>query len=348
MPEKRSETEKPFVKKAAPKKAAFKKTAPKGKTKGSVRGKRKPAPARSHGLSPSDVATSAEEAPDDVRALMDGIRNDGGVPLAAYRDPLQGRWVVTAALPVEKVAPTPFQRDVSEPHVDRLIGAMKRTGLYLDPIICVKEADEYWTPNGGHRLAALQRLGAKSVLALVVVDRQVMFKILAMNTEKAHALKERALEVIRMVRELAKLPGKETDYIDVLEEPSYVTLGLCYEQNGRFAGSAYQPILKRTDTFLELPLENALLERQRRAARVLELEKEVSNVMKGLRAKGFDSPYLRAFVVARINPLRFRKGDKTPEFDSTFDKLLDKARAFDVAKVKAQDISGSGGAPSED
>ncbi len=316
------------------------------KKKAPTRGKRKPAEANSRGLAPADVA--GEDPPAEVGALMDSIRADGGAPLTPYREPLEGRWVVLAALPVEKVEPTPFQRDVSEAHVDRLVDAMKRAGLYLDPIVCVPEGELYLTPNGGHRLAALRRMGAKSVLALVVPEREVMFKILAMNTEKAHALKERALEVIRMVRELAKLPGKESDYTAELEEPSYVTLGVCYERNGRFAGSAYQPILKRSDSFLELSLAEAIAERERRAERLLELEAEVQEVMKGLKEKGFESPYLRAFVVARINPLRFQKGDKAADFDATLDKMLAKARDFDVAKVKSEDLSKSGGAPSDD
>lgn len=336
----------------ATKKAAEREDKPAKKAKAAkkapTRGKRKPAPAHSRGLSPDEVASAAETPPDVVRKLMEAIKEDGGAALTAYREPLEGRWVVPAALPVEKVEPTPFQRDVSEPHVDRLVDAMKRAGLYLDPIVCVREGEMYWTPNGGHRLAALKRMGAKSVLALVVPEREVMFKILALNTEKAHALKERALEVIRMVRELAKLPGKETDYVAELEEPSYVTLGVCYEHNGRFAGSAYQPILKRADSFLDLPLEEALAERERRAERLLELEAEVQKVMKGLKEKGFESPYLRAFVVARINPLRFSKSDKAPDIDATLDKMLDKARAFDLAKVKSEDLSRTGGAPSDE
>lgn len=320
------------------------------KKKVATRGKRKPAPAKSHGLAPKEIA--GEEPPAAVEELMAAIRGDGGVPLAPYREPLAGRWVVLAALPIEKVEPTPFQRDVSEAHVDRLVDAMKRAGLYLDPIVSVRHGDEYWTPNGGHRLAALKRMGAKSIMALVASEREVMFKILALNTEKAHALRERALEVIRMARELAKLPGQESDYVAELEEPSYLTLGVCYEHNGRFAGSAYQPVLKRIDTFLDVPLPEALEERERRAERLLDLEDEVARVVKELKEQGFESPYLRAFVIARINPLRFQKagakGEKAPDFDKTLDRMIEKAAAFDVGKVKVSDLSRTGGAPSED
>ena len=49
----------------------------------------------------------------------------------------------------------------------------------------------------------------------------------------------------------------------------------------------------------------ALETRRERAARVLELDDAVTAAVKELKSKGFESPYLRAFVVARINPLRF-------------------------------------------
>ena len=62
----------------------------------------------------------------------------------------------------------------------------------------------YWTPNGNHRLQALKKLGYRAVTALVVPDADIAFKILALNTEKAHNLREKSLETIRMARALAK------------------------------------------------------------------------------------------------------------------------------------------------
>ena len=65
------------------------------------------------------------------------------------------------------------------------------------------EEGVYRTPNGHHRLAALRSLGAKSVTALVLPEPEIAYKILALNTEKAHNLREKSLEVIRMARDLA-------------------------------------------------------------------------------------------------------------------------------------------------
>src|SRR5262249_43213513 len=144
------------------------------------------------------------EAPAEVKNLTEHIERDGGNALLSYREPLGGTWIVVAALPVDRVDPTPFQRDLSEAHVDRLTNVIDKIGRFLDPIIAVHENGRYWTPNGHHRLAALRKLGARCVTALVVPDPQIAYKILAINVEKAHALRERSLEVARMARDLAE------------------------------------------------------------------------------------------------------------------------------------------------
>src|SRR5256714_5900805 len=96
------------------------------------------------------------------------------------------------ALPVDKVEPTPFQRDVSDAHVLKLTRAMDKTRRYLDPIIAVREDGAYRTPNGGHPLTALKELGAKAGPALLVPQRAGAEPILALNIEKAHNLREKS------------------------------------------------------------------------------------------------------------------------------------------------------------
>jgi ParB family chromosome partitioning protein len=79
---------------------------------------------------------------------------------------------------------------------------------------------------------------------------------------------------------------------------------------------------------------------------VLELDEAVSAAVSELKAKGFDSPYLRAFVVARINPLRFKRGAKA-DFDETIERMLAGARRFDPGRIKADQVARAGGAPEE-
>jgi ParB family chromosome partitioning protein len=308
------------------------------------RRRRRVAAPGSRGLTALEMAPGAP--PPDVADLARVIAADGGAVLGVFREPLGGFWHVLAGLPLDKVAPTPFRRDLSPAHVKRLQGVMERMGRYLDPVIAVRNDDgTYWTPNGHHRTAALRALGGRAALALVLPDRRVAYQILALNTEKAHNLREKALEVIRMARDLAaRDPRLEHELALEFEEAALLTLGLCYEQRGRFAGGAYHPALRRVDEFLAEPLPRALEVRAARAARVLELDDAVEAAVQALRARGFESPYLRSFVVSRVNPLRFHKG-APPPFDVTLDKMLEAARRFDASRIKPTDLARSGGAP---
>src|SRR6266478_4636152 len=140
------------------------------------------------------------------------VRGAGGAPIGAYRDPLGGRPLVLASLPLNAVQPTPFQRDLSPTHAKRLAVKIDETAAFLDPLIVVRGEDgRLWTPNGRHRLAAAKVLGMKQITALISPDESLAYRILALNTEKAHNLRDRSLEVIRMARNLAKRRGRERE-----------------------------------------------------------------------------------------------------------------------------------------
>ena len=285
--------------------------------------------------------------PAPIMRLMEAIEADGGAVVGPYREPLGGLWQVFAALPLERVEPTPYQRDLSEPHVVRLALAMEKLGRYVDPIIVVRSDEgKYWTPNGHHRLAALRSMGVRSVVALVVPEPEVAHRILVLTTEKAHNVRERAMEVIRLAEALAGMDDRpEREYATEFEEPALLTLGLCYLQNGRFSGGAYHPVLKRTETFGSAKLSRALADRRDRAGQLMELDAVVVEAVKRLKSRGLESPYLKAFVLARINPLRFKKGAADP--DQTIAQMLSAARKFDAEKVKADQVARTGGAPDD-
>ncbi len=304
------------------------------------------APSASRGLDARRLAST--ERPAAIDKLADRIESDGGTVLGAYRDPLGGNWQVLAALPIDAVDPTPYQRDLSESHVERLSKAIDKLDRYLDPIVAVPAEDgKYWTPNGHHRLGAMRLLGAKSIVALVVPEPEVAHRILLLNTEKAHNLRERALEVVRLAEALSVLDDRpEKEFSAEFEEAALVTLGLCYQQNGRFAGGAYHNVLKRCDKFLSTKLPKALETRRERASKVMELNDAVNEAVASLKSRGMESPYLRAFVVARVNPLRFQR-KAVADFDETIDKMIASARRFDAGKIKADQVARSGGAPEE-
>jgi len=317
---------------------------------GTARRRRKPAGAAT-GLAATELQSAAP--PSDVAELHQAIESDGGKVLAMYREPYGGRWVVMAALPIEKVEPTPYQRNLSDTHVRKLETVISKLGRFLDPIIAVRAQAEgtakYWTPNGHHRLSAMKTLGAKSITAIVIPEAAAAYQILALNTEKAHNLREKALEVIRMYKELARLDSAtEETYALEFEEPALITLGLCYEERPRFSGGAYNPVLKRVDQFLKGHLRAAMETRQKRAKTVLALDDLVVQKVEVLKAKGLTSPYLKSFVVARINPIRFRPKDAEPlSFDETLDRMTKAAEKLNPEKIRIDDLARSGGAPDE-
>ena len=312
--------------------------------------KRRPRKAKpgTRGLLPAEARL--ESLSGEAREVAERIEKVGGELLGSYSDPLGKQPVLVAILPIDAVEPTPFQRDLSQVHHRKLADVLDRTGMFLDPIIAVTAPEKgFWTPNGMHRLMAMRRLGARAITALVIPKREIAWQILALNTEKAHNLREKALEVIRIYRGLlAEDPSRvETGFSFYLEEASLVTLGICYEKNGKFAGGAYNPIVRRLESFSEQPIGKAMAVHEKHAGMLVDLDERVSEVVKKLKDKGFVSPYLRSFVVARINPLRWIQGDPPP-LEEVLKTMRDRAARFNVDKIKQSDLAHVGGAPDED
>jgi ParB family chromosome partitioning protein len=296
---------------------------------------------------PGSVGLSADEVvagspPAEVGKLRAAIEVAGGHVLAAYREPFGGHWVTQAVLPLERVKPTPYQRELSKTHAERLATVIPKVGRFLDPVIAVPDGDHFISPNGMHRLAAMTQLGAKSIVALVMPEPEIAYRILALNTEKAHNLKDKALEVIRMARAIAA-DGKrsEADVAFELEQASLVTLGACYEKNPRFSGGAYSSVVNKCESFSTEPMAKSLKLREAHADKLLALDEAVAAAVTKLKEAGWTSGYLKPIVVARVNPLRFAKlgADERADFDKTIDRMLDGAKKFDASKVKAQDIA---------
>jgi len=303
-------------------------------------------PARKErGLSSSEVALSRADA--ELAPLAAQVETAGGTVLGGYRDPLGGRPLLLATLPLRAIQPTPFQRDLSPTHTKRLAEKIEQAGAFLDPLIVVRGQDGlFWTPNGRHRLAAGKVLGLKQITTLISPDETLAYRILALNTEKAHNLKDRSLEVIRMARNLATAqPGaREGRFTDQFESAELLTLGLMYEGNPRFAGGAYSPMLKKVDQFSERTIAASLRERMGYAARLTQIDTEVKRIIAALQTRGFKSPYLRNYVVARINPVRFlvaKRGQRAPlmPIGQALTRMMAAAKGFKVESVSNADLA---------
>jgi len=302
-------------------------------------------PREARGLPGTEIV--ADPRSPELKDLSDHVEEAGGTLIGAYHEPLSGHPMLIAALPLRAVVPTPFQRDLSPTHAKRLAEKIDASGSFLDPLIVVRGSEgELWTPNGRHRLAAAKTLGLRMVTCLISADETLAFKILALNTEKAHNLKDRSLEVFRMAQTLSTRHkrARECDYAEEFEEASLLTLGTVYSQSKRFAGSAYHPFLKKVDRFSKRTLPASLRERVGYAARLLEIDDRVKQIIEALKQRGFKSPYLRSYVVARINPVRFhhaRAGATAPALPigSALTRMAGSVRSFDVASVRERDLA---------
>jgi ParB family chromosome partitioning protein len=315
---------------------------------------RRKATRRKRSLAPREVARGPEaletplalEAP-EVAPLVEHVRALGGAAVGAYREPCGASPILFAIVPVGAVEPTPFQRDLSPAHVERLAGKIDEVGAFLDPLIAVRAPDgSLWTPNGRHRLAAARMLGMRSIALLLCADEGLAYRILALNTEKAHTLRDRSLEVIRMARALAaaRPRERESDHAAELESAALLTLGAVYERDKRFAGGAYHPMLRRVDAFSSKPLSSSLRERDAWAARLLEIDARVRELIALLQSRGFRSPYLRNYIVARLDPARPAgrgRAARKPSMSlpAALTRLAANARKFDPASVHMRDLA---------
>ena len=317
-----------------------------GKAKPAKRSRGKLAPGgKARGLEAAEIAIALDST--EVAAVVALVREAGGAPIGAYREPLGGRALLVASLPLNAVQPTPFQRDLSPTHAKRLAQKIDETGAFLDPLIVVRGEDgRLWTPNGRHRLAAAKVLGLRQITVLISPDDALAYRILALNTEKAHNLRDRSLEVIRMARSLAKRQAqlREDQLSAEFEAPELLTLGVVYEGSPRFAGGAYSSFLKKVDRFSERTLPATLREREGFASRLVEIDAQVKRLITTLQARGFKSPYLRNYVVARINPVRFhkvKKGDPKPPMPlaQALTRMAAAAKSFNVGSVSNADLA---------
>ena len=314
--------------------------------RGSTRARGRLAPGKqARGVTAAETALDFAQA--DIAPLVALVQAAGGAPIGAYREPLSGRALLLASLPLAAVQPTPFQRDLSPTHTRRLADRIDETGVFLDPLIVVRGEDgRLWTPNGRHRLAAAKVLGLRQITALISPEESLAYRILALNTEKAHNLKDRSLEVIRMARNLARRDGqaRESKFAAEFEAAELLTLGIVYEKNSRFAGGAYSSFLKKVDRFSERPLATSLRDREGLAARLQEIDTQVKRIIAALQARGFKSPYLRSYVVARINPVRFhklKKGDTRPPMPiaAALTRMAAAAKKFNPKTVSMGDVA---------
>jgi len=255
--------------------------------------------------------------------------------LVVYNEPYGGHEQIFAMMPIDMIKSAPFQRELSQLHVRKLADAIAKVGRFLDPIIVVKSSNgEFWTPNGHHRKEAASILGLKEIPAILLLEEDAGRYVLAMNVEKAHTVKDRSLEVIKLYEELLeKKPEKEErEFEDIFESGAYATLGLIYKEQEKFHGSAYESLLRRIDFLLDQPLRDAYEVRKERARLVKEVDQIASEVVQKMREKGVNHPFLWQAVIGSANPIKRKR-----IVEETFEEVMEKLKE-NLQKLSEEDV----------
>jgi ParB family chromosome partitioning protein len=251
------------------------------------------------------------------------------------KDPLKRQPLTITLVKKGDLEVVGHQRKPRPAHLKALTASMERMG-FLVPLVAVERDGKYVIIDGQHRFQAGAELGVKE-FPVVVVPGKLARRMMSLNIEQSLNIREKATIALSIYREmLEEKPTRTEDdgeVVDVLETAHVVTLGLAYEGNGRLAGSAFEPLLKKCDGFLDKPLQEAYEIRKARAEKVLEAAKAVKAVEDALKATGAWHSMARYQIISAANPTK--RARKPSDFDKTFAAFIAKLVALEESPQKA-------------
>lgn len=260
----------------------------------------------------------------------------------SFRDPLKRQTIAFKTLPVDRLEVVGHQRKARPAHVANLAASIERIG-FLVPLIAIENADgRHLVIDGQHRLQAAREVGIRK-LPVLVVPARVAPRMMNLNVEKDLNIREKAVVALGIYRSfLERHPDmKENDeeVEDSIEKAYYATLGLAYEGPGRLAGSAFEPLLRKCDFFMRRSLDNAFVVREERAARVLDTNKLVKEVIDRAKEMGAFHQYFQYQLISHIDPFKRKRGRQN--FDEMFDKATAKLETLIEDPTRIRRLGGS-------
>lgn len=243
--------------------------------------------------------------------------------IGTLKEPLLGYTQQIIKVPIEKLKIIEVQRKPSAFHVRRLAESIKKIG-FTTPLIAVKKDDEFVVIDGQQRLLAAKELGISELPSIVIPEKYAL-NLMELNIEKQMSLREKAHVALNVYRtyynEDPSMREDDPKILDSIEFPHYVTLGIGYEKNPKLFGSAYEPILKRLDGFLALPLEDAMRKRGERADLVLEADDIARKAVERVKEIGITHPFVYREVVDYCNPIKRKR-----EIEESIEEVLGKLK----------------------
>lgn len=245
-----------------------------------------------------------------------------------FEDPLLGRRLTLKVIPVEDLEVIEHQRKARPSHIEHLVSSMQRIGFVV-PVVAVERRRDgstgYVVIDGQHRLQAAQALDVKQIPVIVVPD-ELAQRMMNLNVEKDLNIREKAFVSLGIYRAFLKeqpeLREDDAEVVDSLEHVHYVTLGIAYEQGSRLAGSAFEPLLKKCDFFLDRQLGESYSIREQRAGAVLEANTLVRAVTEQAKEMGLWHQYFQNQLLSYVDPYKRKRAPL--EFDDVFSKVIAK------------------------
>jgi ParB family chromosome partitioning protein len=238
------------------------------------------------------------------------------------KDPLKRQPLTITSARKSDLEVIGHQRKPRPAHLKALSASIERMG-FITPLVAVERDGRYVIIDGQHRFHAGAELGVEE-FPIVVVPEVLARRMMSLNIEQSLNIRERSTIALSIYREMLEESRERTeddgDVVDAIETAHLLTLGLAYEGSGRLAGSAFEPILKKCDGFLDRPLQEAYEVRKGRAEKVLEAATCVKSVEDALKAEGAWHSMARYQIISYANPTKRTR--KPADFDKTFAKFI--------------------------
>lgn len=254
-----------------------------------------------------------------------------------YKEPISNKELEFAILNIDDIQIHGYERAVSEEHLKKLMEAISKVGVYIDPITVFKDPKgKYFVLNGQHRLLAMKRLGYKQISSIIFDDPEIAKNIIALNTEKAPDIRDMARESKAIYMEyLQTTPQEPENIVSKYLEAYYVTCGFAYEKMEKFGGSVLETLMRKVDLFLEQPLKEASRIREKRAEKLIDIYTRIIELEQKLKEQDIWHPFIRKEIFSHINPYK-RLRIIPDDFDQVVEKLLYNLKNFDLDSFKPQ------------
>jgi len=218
--------------------------------------------------------------------------------------------------PINELEVIEIQRKPSNYHIRRLAESIRKIGFVV-PLIAIRREENLIIVDGQHRYLAAKEMGIEK-LPCIIIPEKYANQLMELNVEKVMSLREKcyvALNVYRIIlKEKPELSEDDVEVQDSIEFPYFITLGLAYEENQKFFGSAYESLMRRLDIFLSEPIKNAYEQRKEKAKFLIRLDSIAREAVEKVKSLGISHPFLYKEIISFCNPIgRKRKVEENLE-----------------------------------